>query len=132
MLPIFATLVNSTKTALFAAAKLTFFHVMTEMETESKMHPLTMAILTIVVSTFGFVLIGPIIGFFLAIPFFEGNPLDQLRLMADPANHPELRLPLYIMQGSATFCCPGDHNHFYGGQLRIHLLERQFSFSRIS
>jgi len=75
---------------------------MTELEAESNMHPLTMAILTIVVSSFGFLLIGPLLGFFLAIPFFEGNLLDQLQLLANPADHPELRLPLYIMQGSAT------------------------------
>ena len=75
---------------------------MTELEAESNMHPLTMAILTIVVSSFGFLLIGPLLGFFLAIPFFEGNLLDQLALLANPADHPELRLPLYIMQGSAT------------------------------
>jgi len=32
----------------------------------------------------GFVLVGPIIGFFLAIPFFEGSITDQLAKMSDP------------------------------------------------
>ena len=102
MLPIFATLVNSMKTALFATAKITVFLLMTEFYTESKMHPFTMAILTLIVSAFGFVIIGPLIGFFLAAPFSEGNILDQVQNLGDPISHPEIKLPLYILQGSAT------------------------------
>jgi len=75
---------------------------MTELSAEPKMHPLTKAVLTLLVSVFGFVIIGPIIGFFLAIPFFEGGLTEQLDKLANPANYPEFRLPLYIMQGSAT------------------------------
>jgi len=75
---------------------------MTELETESKMHPFTVAILTLLVGTFGFVVIGPLLGFFLAIPFMEGNVLDQLENFRDPIGHPELKIPLYIMQGTAT------------------------------
>ncbi len=75
---------------------------MTELDVESKMHPFTMAILTLIVSAFGFVIIGPLIGFFFAIPFLEGNMLDQVQNMTDPISHPELKSALYIMQGSAT------------------------------
>lgn len=75
---------------------------MTELETDSKMHPLTMAIITLIAGMFGFILIGPLVGVFAAIPFFEGDLLDQLRLMANPVGHPELKVPLYIIQGCTT------------------------------
>jgi membrane protease YdiL (CAAX protease family) len=66
------------------------------------MHPLSMAILTLVVGTFGFVLIGPLIGLFVALPFFDGDLFEQLKYIADPIGHPELKLPIYIMQGCTT------------------------------
>jgi len=75
---------------------------MTELTYESKLSPLTLFALTFLVAGFGFVLIGPIIGFFLSIPFFEGGITDQLPKMADPVGYPEFRLPLYIIQGAAT------------------------------
>jgi len=91
------------KTALFANCKINCFYGMTELEAESKIHPLNMAILTLLVATLGFVIIGPLIGVFLALPFVEGNFLDQMQYLADPVNHPEIKLALYIMQGCATF-----------------------------
>jgi len=75
---------------------------MTELTYESKLSPLSLFALTFLVAGFGFILVGPIIGFFLSIPFFEGNINDQLAKMTDPTGYPEFRLPLYIMQGSAT------------------------------
>lgn len=75
---------------------------MSELTYESKLSPLALFALTFLVAGFGFVLIGPIIGFFLAMPFFEGSITDQLPKMTDPVSYPEFRLPLYIMQGAAT------------------------------
>src|SRR5579859_5580033 len=75
---------------------------MTELAHESKLSPLALFALTFVVAGFGFVLIGPIIGFFLAIPFFDGSITDQLPKMTDPVSFPEFRIPLSIMQGAAT------------------------------
>ncbi|GHM99502.1 hypothetical protein WSM22_09920 [Cytophagales bacterium WSM2-2] len=75
---------------------------MTELNIESKMHPLNKAGLTLLVSLFGFVLVGPLIGFFFALPFSDGNLMDQLDKLANPVSYPEFRLPLYIMQGCAT------------------------------
>ncbi len=75
---------------------------MRELTYESKLSPLALFALTFIVAGLGFVLLGPIIGFFLAIPFFEGSITDQLPKMTDPMSYPEFRLPLYIMQGSAT------------------------------
>jgi membrane protease YdiL (CAAX protease family) len=75
---------------------------MTDLTHESKLSPLALFALTFLVAGFGFILIGPVIGFFLSIPFLEGSLTDQLPKMADPTNYPEFQLPLYIMQGSAT------------------------------
>jgi membrane protease YdiL (CAAX protease family) len=75
---------------------------MTELNYESRLSPLSLFALTFIVASLGFVLIGPIIGFFLSIPFFEGNITEQLQKMGDPVSYPEFRLPLYIMQGAAT------------------------------
>ena len=77
---------------------------MTELTYESKLSPLTLFAFSFVVAGLGFVVIGPLIGLFLAIPFVEGNILEQLQLMlGDPVGHPEFKIPLYIVQGSATF-----------------------------
>ncbi|MEQ9210524.1 MAG: hypothetical protein RLN96_11900, partial [Pseudomonadales bacterium] len=51
----------------------------------------------------GFVVIGPIVGFVLSMPFIEGGLLDFQTKLANPTAYPELRIPLFIMQGSATF-----------------------------
>lgn len=51
----------------------------------------------------GFVIIGPMIGFMLSIPFIEGDLLSFQSKIANPIAHPELRIPLFIIQGSATF-----------------------------
>lgn len=77
---------------------------MSELSSGSKMHPLTLFALTFVVASIGFVLVGPLIGVFLSIPFIEGNFVEQLQAMLlDPVGHPEFKVPLFIIQGSATF-----------------------------
>lgn len=51
----------------------------------------------------GFVVIGPIIGFVIALPFIEGDLLSFQSMLGSPTNYPELKIPLFIMQGCATF-----------------------------
>ena len=51
----------------------------------------------------GFLLVGPMIGMLFAIPFMEGSIFSLLEMMQSPAGHPELKLPLYIIQGTSTF-----------------------------
>ncbi|MCB0492761.1 MAG: CPBP family intramembrane metalloprotease [Cyclobacteriaceae bacterium] len=63
----------------------------------------TSVILIFIVSMIGFVIIGPIVGFILSMPFIEGGLLDFQSKLANPTAYPELRIPLFIMQGSATF-----------------------------
>jgi len=50
----------------------------------------------------GFVVIGPIFGFLLSIPFIEGDLMSLQSMLKSPTDYPELRIPLFIMQGCAT------------------------------
>lgn len=60
-------------------------------------------ILIFIVSMLGFVVIGPIIGFILSMPFIEGGLLSFQSKLSNPTAYPELKIPFFIMQGSATF-----------------------------
>jgi uncharacterized protein len=51
----------------------------------------------------GFVVIGPLIGFFGALPFIDGSALDFISNVGDPVSHPEIKTPLFILQACATF-----------------------------
>lgn len=66
------------------------------------LHPLTVVILIMLTIGVGFVVLGPIIGFFLSLPFFPGGMLELTDAIQDPLNHPEVKIPFYIMQGAAT------------------------------
>lgn len=63
----------------------------------------TSVILIFIVSMMGFVVIGPIVGFIFAMPFIEGGLLEFQSKLTNPTAYPELRIPLFIMQGCATF-----------------------------
>lgn len=51
----------------------------------------------------GFIIIGPLIGMLIAMPFVEGSFMDFLMNVSDPISHPEIKVPLFILQGCATF-----------------------------
>lgn len=63
----------------------------------------TRVVAILAVSLLGFLIIGPMIGFFLATLFFDGSFLEFADAIASPSNHPEVKLPFFIMQGCATF-----------------------------
>ena len=65
--------------------------------------PATSALFILLTAVFGFYLIGPAIGFLMAIPFFEGSLPDFASKLLNPLLHPEIKIPFLIMQGSATF-----------------------------
>jgi hypothetical protein len=50
----------------------------------------------------GFNIIGPLIGFFFALPFIEGDVLSIPEKLTNPAAYPEIKIPFYIIQGSGT------------------------------
>ena len=51
----------------------------------------------------GFIIVGPIIGFFLALPFYDGGMLQLADAIQNPLDNPDVKIPLYIVQGCATF-----------------------------
>ncbi len=59
-------------------------------------------IFILITATLGFVVIGPLIGFFVAMPFYDGNLFDLAIKLSDPFANPDIRLPILIMQGCAT------------------------------
>ncbi|HMQ00227.1 MAG TPA: CPBP family intramembrane metalloprotease [Cyclobacteriaceae bacterium] len=50
----------------------------------------------------GFVIIGPLAGLLLAMMFYDGSILQMLDQIQNAAEHPELKTPLFIMQGAAA------------------------------
>jgi uncharacterized protein len=55
------------------------------------------------VSLFGFIIIGPIVGFFMALPFYEGSLFSFMDDMVNPFGNDNMRVVLYIVQGGASF-----------------------------
>ncbi len=50
----------------------------------------------------GFVIVGPIVGLFVALPFYDGGMLELTQALQPPFDDPGLKIPLYVMQGCAT------------------------------
>jgi membrane protease YdiL (CAAX protease family) len=51
----------------------------------------------------GFQIVGPLFGFFIALPFYPGNFMEMTQALQNPVGQPEMKVPLFIMQGCATF-----------------------------
>jgi membrane protease YdiL (CAAX protease family) len=65
-------------------------------------HPLKVILLTLLTVLIGFVIVGPLVGVMVTMPFFDGNMMDLVEAIQNPTAHPEIKIPLYIMQGCAT------------------------------
>lgn len=65
--------------------------------------PWISVLLIFLTSMAGFIIIGPLIGMLVAIPFIEGSITDFILNVSDPIDHPEVKTPLFILQGCATF-----------------------------
>jgi hypothetical protein len=50
----------------------------------------------------GFIIIGPMLGFLFAMPFINGGLVEFIPKLSDPLSYPEVKTPLFIIQGSAT------------------------------
>jgi membrane protease YdiL (CAAX protease family) len=66
-------------------------------------HPAVNLIIIVLMVGLGFVIVGPIIGFFLALPFYDGGMLELAEALQQPMTDPALKVPMYIIQGGATF-----------------------------
>ncbi len=68
----------------------------------SERNPFLSIIFILLTAVLGFVIIGPIIGFFLAIPFYDGNIIDLPAKLTNPTAYPEIKTVFFILQGSAS------------------------------
>jgi membrane protease YdiL (CAAX protease family) len=64
--------------------------------------PFVTFILVLLVAMVGFVVVGHSIGLLLAIPFSSDGLTDLLSKMGEPTSYPEIKLPMMVIQGSAT------------------------------
>jgi membrane protease YdiL (CAAX protease family) len=65
--------------------------------------PLTTILFMLVAVLLGFQIVGPLIGYFIALPFYPGSGIEMIEDLKNPIGHPETKVPLFIMQGCATF-----------------------------
>lgn len=75
---------------------------MSELTGISQRHPLTSLIFILLTAILGFLIIGPLIGFFMAMPFYDGSLFDLVEKIQHPLQSPEVKLPVLIIQASAT------------------------------
>lgn len=66
-------------------------------------HPVINLIIILLMVGLGFIIVGPIIGFFFALPFYDGGMVQLAEAIQRPLENPEIKVPLYIIQGFATF-----------------------------
>lgn len=65
----------------------------------SHISPWKLLIITIVSSLLGFQFIGVFIGSLVAFPFYDGDLIGMFTAISDPLKHPNIKIPLMIMQG---------------------------------
>jgi membrane protease YdiL (CAAX protease family) len=66
-------------------------------------HPVINLIVILCMVGLGFIVVGPIIGFLVASVFYDGSMVQLVDALQFPIDHPETKIPLYIIQGFATF-----------------------------
>jgi membrane protease YdiL (CAAX protease family) len=74
----------------------------TELNIPPQRHPVISLLLIITVVGLGFVIVGQLLGILIAMPFYSGDMLEFVEALKDPSGHPEIRIPLFIIQGFAT------------------------------
>ncbi len=65
-------------------------------------HPAIVIIATLVVVMLGFQVVGPMIGFFIALPLYSGSVMEMAESLKDPMHDPQMKNTLYLMQGFGT------------------------------
>jgi len=75
---------------------------MSELTGISERPALVSVIFILLTAALGFLVIGPLLGFFIAMPFYDGTFFDLAEKISNPTLYPEIKLPILIMQGSAT------------------------------
>jgi hypothetical protein len=65
--------------------------------------PAVLLLITLGATMAGFQFVGALLGILVAIPFYPGDLMSFLEAAMNPTGHPEMRLPLLIMQGVGSF-----------------------------
>lgn len=76
---------------------------MEELPQHTKRSPWTSALLIFVMAVIGLNIIGPLIGFFLALPFTDYTLMEFVQKLPNATEYPDLKIPYFIIQGCATF-----------------------------
>ncbi len=76
--------------------------MMENLNEERPLNPYLSVLLFILTIFLGFVVIGPIIGFFLALPFYPGNFMDLAEAITSGQTSDEIKIPFLVLQGCAT------------------------------
>ena len=69
---------------------------------DNSLHPVYVIILVLLSVTLGFVVVGPLIGLIASTPFYDGKFLDLTNAIQNPLANPEVKIPVYVLQGFAT------------------------------
>ncbi|MEO5600156.1 MAG: CPBP family intramembrane glutamic endopeptidase [Cyclobacteriaceae bacterium] len=73
-----------------------------ELDARPEKHPVINLMVILLMVALGFIIVGPLIGFFFALPFYEGSMVQLAEAIQFPVNNPDIKVPLYIIQGFAT------------------------------
>lgn len=68
-----------------------------------KYSPAVLLLITLSVTMVGFQFVGAFLGIAIAFPFYPGDISSFINDAMNPTNHPEMRVPLLIMQGVGSF-----------------------------
>jgi membrane protease YdiL (CAAX protease family) len=74
-----------------------------DVRSQPERHPALTLLLIVSVVFLGFYIVGPLIGFVLSLPFYPGDIESYQTAITHITEHPEIKIPLFIMQGCATF-----------------------------
>lgn len=74
----------------------------TDISPRPALHPLLFVGLLLLTLLIGFVVIGPLVGFLISLPFYPGSGLDMAEALANPMADEAMKIPMYIMQGFAS------------------------------
>jgi membrane protease YdiL (CAAX protease family) len=66
-------------------------------------HAVFNALLLLFFAIFGFIIVGPILGLLLSLPFYQGNISELGDSITNPMNNPNGKQVLYFLQAGATF-----------------------------
>src|SRR5690606_6360706 len=88
---------------VYLSAKLTYFRRMLDSRpgTSTDKPPVLNLLVILLMVGLGFVIVGPIVGYLLAMPFYNGD-VDLLEAIGTSQFSEDIKLPFYIIQGAAT------------------------------